>query len=100
MRLTDEQWLQIINYFNSSGLTKEEYSLKNNIKYATLCYQIRKRNTSFCGFIETNNKKVFSDDEISNKPRIEITINKMKISIFCNYDEDLLLSVLRTVNKV
>ena len=86
MRLTKDDWTCIINDYLSDNLTKEEFCEKNNIKYSTLCYQLRKRNTAFCGFIETTNKTSCTCDEISSKPRIEITINKTKISIYCNYD--------------
>jgi hypothetical protein len=92
----NEYWTDIINDFIASGLSQKEYACKNNLKPYTLGYYVRKYKTSFSGFIEaTNNIKT---DQTSST--IEITFNKMKITVFGQYDEELLLSVLRTVKKV
>lgn len=91
-----EYWNKVIADFMTSGLTQIEYARQNNLKLPTLGYWIRKHNTSFNGFIEAKE----TAPVIDHTSKIEISFNKMKISITGAYDEDLLLRVLRTVKNV
>lgn len=89
-------WNNIIAEYATSGLTQKEYACQNNLKPATLSYWVRKHNTSFKGFIEANN----SASLVDCASKIDISFNKMKISVIGAYDEELLLKVLRTVKQV
>lgn len=91
----NEYWTEVITDFNLSGLSQKEYASKNNLKVYSLGYWYRKFNTKFNGFIEA-----IDNNSSSITSAIEITINKIKITITGFYDEELLLKVIRTVKKI
>lgn len=99
-RKTQEYWDQVVEDFNQSNKTQKEYADENHIKLPTLQYHIHRRKTSFQGFVEASTNSPIIPQGITDKPYIEVTYNKAKISIFSEFDEDLLLHVLRTVKKI
>jgi hypothetical protein len=93
----NQYWSDIIEDFKSSGLNQKDYAAKNNLKLYTLGYYLRKHQTSFNGFIEVTDT---TNNSLPSSSPIEISINKTKILIKDDYDEELLLKVLRTVKNI
>lgn len=88
--------IKLLMIFFKSGFTQKEYARQKSLKLTTLGYWVRKRQTSFNGFVEVKNSPLVTDQT----SKIEISFNKMKIAITGTYDEELLLQVLRTVKNV
>lgn len=90
----NEYWESIIDDFRQSGKTIKEYALENGIKDYTLGYWNRKRETKFSGFIEANNNP---SSDISTVPvqKISITTNNIRIETEGDFDDDLLLRLIK-----
>jgi arginyl-tRNA--protein-N-Asp/Glu arginylyltransferase len=92
----NEYWNQVVDDFLLSGLTQVEYARQKGLKLYSLGYWVRKRQSTFKGFVEVKDTPITLDQT----SKIEITFNKMKIAVTGSYDEELLLRVLRTVKNV
>lgn len=99
-----EIWINRVNDYRFSNLTQKAWSEKNGVSVSALRYWIRNldeesvvasNNSAFTGF-EFASVSV-SRDNISS---LVIEINDVKLSITGDYDEVLLLRLIRTLKKL
>ena len=99
-----EIWTSRVSDFKSSNLTQKAWCEKNDIKVSTLRYWIRKirsaastpeEDSGFCGF-------EFASVCVSeaSAPALVMEINGVKLSIAEDFDEMLLIKLVRTLKKL
>lgn len=106
MSLNDnrEIWISRIDDFKSSNLTQKAWCEKNDVKISTLRYWIRKLSyTEYAaatdsGFSEFEFASVSISKESS--PSLVLECKDVKLSIAEDFDEPLLIKLLRTLRKL
>lgn len=98
-----EIWIQRVKEFKTSNLSQVTWCRENEINTGALRYWIKKLDSSN---IPTNESSpIFEFASVSlagsnTSSSIEIEINNIKLSITNNYDEVLLLELIRSLKKL
>ncbi|MBU5427018.1 hypothetical protein KQI41_11395 [Tissierella pigra] len=99
-----ELWTQRVEEFKSSNLNQTTWCEKNNIKVSSLRYWLRKLdNNSFTKPVNSSDAFEFACVSIAEdqaSPAVTLEIKDVRLAITNDYDEVLLLKLIKTLKKL
>lgn len=99
-----ELWIQRVGEFKSSNLSQTTWCAENDIKVSSLRYWLKKLDTK--SVVEPDNSSdgfefaSVSITEDQTSIAVTLEIKDVKISITNDYDEGLLLKLIKTLKKL
>ena len=98
-----ELWIKRVEEHKSSGLSQKIWCEENGIKPTSLRYWVMKLNKNQ-SITELNDTSIeFASVSITEEqifPTVVLEIKDIKLSVFNNYDEILLLKLIKTLRKL
>ena len=96
-----ENWLNLVKKYETSGLSQKAFCEKNNLKLSSFSYWVSKASNP-------SDKKDYKEEfefasvsisqEISSA--IAVEVSGISISVSADYDEILLLRLIKTLKKI
>lgn len=94
-----EIWLNRINEYKSSGLSQKVWCTENDLKFSSFKYWLARSNENPS---DNNGAFEFASVSISkeNFSAIAVEVNGVTLSVNNDYDEMLLIKLLKTLKKL
>lgn len=90
-----EQWAQLIEQYQESGLTQENFCIENGLALSTFRYWLRKIGAVPACQSEIEFVEIDKTDLFSSEPLCEVSGKDMTVSFYPGADPDLISMVIR-----
>jgi len=97
-----EIWIKRVEEYKSSGLSQKTWCEENGIKATSLRYWVMKLNNKSATRLNDSSIEFASVSitEEQSFPAVVLEIKDVKLSVTSNYDEILLIKLIKTLKKL